>query len=435
MSQPHVSENPSPAKASRRTFLKQSSVAVVGGSVAASLAIPRNVHAAGEGGFKLALIGCGGRGKGAAKDAVAAEPTAKLVVMADLFPDRLASARDLLEKRLGPNYAVTDESCFVGFDAYKQAIAADVDVVLLTTPPHFRPIHLKAAIEAGKHVFCEKPVAVDGPGVRSVFETVELARQKNLSIVSGLCWRYDKGVLEVVRRIQEGAIGDIVAIQENYLTGTLWQVPREDGWSDMENQCRNWLYYTWLSGDHIVEQHIHSLDKAVWLNDDQPPLSCVGLGGRQVRTEPQFGNIYDHHAVCYEFPKMKVFAYTRQMKNCPNDVDDYVLGTKGTAKILKFTIEAHGQPAWTYPDKRPSMYVEEHKALFGGLKSGNHLNNGDYMTKSTMTAIMGRMATYTGKVITWDQALNSAEDLTPAKYEWGPAPEVVVPMPGVTEFV
>jgi hypothetical protein len=218
------------------------------------------------------------------------------------------------------------------------------------------------------------------------------------------------------------------------LAGTLWQKPREPQWTDMEYQCRNWLYYTWLSGDHIVEQHVHSLDKAVWLNNDQAPASCVGLGGRQVRTEAKFGNIYDHHAVCYEFPTMKVFAYTRQMHGCKNDVDDYVLGTTGKAAILKNTIEPKGKDVWKFEGDKPSMYVEEHRAMYAGLKSGNHINNGDYMTKSTMMAIMGRMATYTGKVITWDDAMASQEDLTPPEYEWGEAPEVVVPMPGITKF-
>jgi predicted dehydrogenase len=437
MNRPQDSHAPPSDSTSRRTFLKRSSAAVVGGGLAASLAIPRAVHAAGEGGFKLALIGCGGRGKGAAVNAVQAEPTAKLTVMADLFPDRLDDARKQLStnSKTKNNFAVTDDTCFVGFDAYEKAIASDVDVVLLTTPPHFRPAHLKAAVEAGKHVFCEKPVAVDGPGVRSVFETVEQARQKNLSIVSGLCWRYDRRVQETIGRILEGDIGDIVAIQENYLTGTLWQKPRQENWTDMEYQCRNWLYYTWLSGDHIVEQHVHSLDKGLWLNEDNPPLSCVGLGGRQVRTEPQFGNIYDHHAVCYDFPKTKVFAYTRQMRSCKNDVDDYVYGTDGTARVLKFTVEPKGKDPWKFSGEHLSMYVAEHVALFEGLKSGNHLNDGDYMTKSTLMAIMGRMATYTGQMVTWEQALNSQEDLTPPEYAWGPAPEVVVPMPGVTKLV
>jgi len=422
-------------KPTRRAFMKRSAAVAVAGTLGSSLAVPRSAHAAGDDTLKVGVIGCGGRGSGAAVNAMQADENVKLTAMADLFPDRVEKSRDLLAKRLKEKFAVTDETCFCGFDAYKDVMKTDVDVVILTTPPHFRPAHLKAAVEAGKHIFAEKPVAVDAPGVRSVFETVEEARRKNLSLVSGLCWRYDHGVQEVVKRIKDGAIGRIVAIQENYLAGTLWQRPREPNWSDMEYQCRNWLYYTWLSGDHNTEQHVHSLDKAVWLNDDQPPVACYGLGGRQVRTESKFGNIYDHHAVCYEFPTMRVFAYTRQMAGCFTDVDDYVLGTDGTARVLKFTIEAQGQQPWKYRDKRPNMYNEEHNQLFAGIRSGNHINNGVYMTRSTMMAIMGRMATYTGQRITWEQALASTEDLTPPKYEWGPAPEVKVSMPGVTKFV
>jgi predicted dehydrogenase len=297
-------------------------------------------------------------------------------------------------------------------------------------------MQIRAAIEAGKHVFCEKPVAVDATGVRSVLETTKLAKEKNLTIVSGLCWRYDLGVRATMDQIKSGAIGDIVAIQENYLTGTLWHRGREDDWSEMEYQMRNWLYFTWLSGDHIVEQHIHSLDKALWLMDDQPPASCVGLGGRQVRTDEPWGHIYDHFAICYEWANgVKTFAYTRQMSGCKNDVDDYVLGSKGRAKILKQQIE--GEKEWRYPKDapKPSMYNQEHKELFAGIRSGNIINNGEYMCSSTLLAIMGREACYTGKSITWDEAMNSKQDLTPEAYEWGEVAVPEVAMPGKTKFV
>jgi predicted dehydrogenase len=420
--------------ASRRTFLKTSSAAVVGGVMASPFV--RSAHAAGDDVLKVGLIGCGGRGTGAARNAMQADPNVQLTAMGDVFADRLENSRGLLTKSLGDKYAVTDETAFSGWDAYKKVIDSGVDVVILATPPHFRPAQLKYAVDADKHIFCEKPVAVDGPGCRSVFETVAKAREKKLNLVSGLCWRYDKRVRATVQRILDGAIGRIVAIQENYLTGTLWQRPRQDGWTDMEYQMRNWLYYTWLSGDHNTEQHVHSLDKAVWLNGDIPPVSCVGLGGREVRTEPQFGNIFDHHAVCYDFPEMKVFAYTRQMRGCSNDVDDYVLGANGSARILKNTIETL-DPAttWKYDGERgKSMYDAEHDALFGAIRSGNTINNGEYMTISTLMAIMGRMATYTGKTISYEDALNSEEDLTPDAYAWGPAPEVKIAVPGVTPF-
>ncbi|MCA9269608.1 MAG: Gfo/Idh/MocA family oxidoreductase, partial [Planctomycetales bacterium] len=422
----------------RRDFLKTSTKAVAAGSLAATVALQTPmVHAADSDVIKVALIGCGGRGTGAAVNAMHAHPNNRLTVMCDLFSDQLDSAKARLGRSLGQQYAVTDDQCFTGFDGYLDVMKTDVDVVILTTPPHFRPMQLKACIDAGKHVFCEKPVAVDAPGVRSVFETVEAAKKKNLTIVSGLCWRYDLGVRETMKRIQDGAIGDVVAVQENYLTGTLWHRGRKDDWSEMEYQCRNWLYFTWLSGDHINEQHIHSLDKGLWLNDDQAPLACYGLGGRQVRTSAEWGNIYDHHAVCYEFPNnVRVYAYTRQQGGCFNEVDDIVLGSKGQARILKNSID--GAMDWSYSGPRPSMYDVEHKELFDALRAGQTINNGDYMAKSTMMAIMGRMATYTGQRVTWDMAIGSKEDLRPSKYEWGGVDvpgNTEIAMPGKTKFV
>ena len=437
MSQP-LPLPPSGPQNTRRHFLQQSTAAAVAGGLASTLLSPRMVHAAGEETLKVGLIGCGGRGSGAAMNALHADKNVKLTVMADLFEDQLQKSRRNVEsqatkEKMAEKFAVDDDHCFVGFDAYKQVMASDVDVVILTTPPHFRPAHLAAAIEAGKHVFCEKPVAVDVPGVRSVLDTVRKAKEKNLSIVSGLCWRYDYGVRETVNRIKDGAIGDLVAIHTNYLTGTLWQRTRQPEWSEMEYQMRNWLYYTWLSGDHICEQHIHSLDKAVWLMDDKLPKNCFGLGGRQVRTDPKWGNIYDHHAVCYEYDNgLKVFAYTRQMENCWNQVDDFVYGTQGKATLLKHEIE--GKEQWKHTGPRPSMYDIEHEELFAGIRSGNIINNGVYMANSTMVAIMGRMACYTGELIETEKAMKSEENLTPAGYEFGDIPVPEVPMPGQTKF-
>jgi predicted dehydrogenase len=308
-------------------------------------------------------------------------------------------------------------------------------VVLLCTPPHFRPEHLKAAVAAGKHIFCEKPVAVDPVGVRSVLESCADAKKRNLSVVSGLCWRYDLGVRETMRKIkEEKAIGDIVAIQENYLTGTLWHRGHDPAWSEMEYQMRNWLYYTWLSGDHIVEQHIHSLDKSLWLMDDVPPARCFGLGGRQVRTGEDWGHIYDHFAVCYEWANgVKVYSYTRQMKGCQGDVDDYVLGTKGQSKLLKHTVSAGGEE-WKYRGPKPSMYEVEHRELYESIRAGMQINNGEYMSYSTLMAIIGREACYTGETIEWDQAMQSTQRLGPEKYEWGPVETPPVAMPGETKF-
>ncbi len=438
MSNPQPASDPSPNANSRRDFLKRGTATVAAGSLAGMLSGTRMVHAAGSETLKIGLIGCGGRGSGAALNAMRADGNVKITTMADLFPDRLQGSRDNIQNSaqaedLGDRFAVDDDHCFTGFDAYKQVMDSDVDVVILASTPHFRPRHLAAAIAAGKHVFCEKPVAVDAPGVRRVLDTVRQAKEKNLSIVSGLCWRYDYGVRETVNRIKDGAIGDLVAIHTNYLTGTLWHRGRKPQWSEMEYQIRNWLYFTWLSGDHIVEQHIHSLDKAVWLMNDELPARCFGLGGRQVRTGEKWGNIYDHHAVCYEYPSgLKVFAYTRQMGQCWNQVDDFVYGTQGTAQLLDKSIR--GKDQWKYSGPQPSMYDVEHKEFFAGLRSGNHINNGVYMAHSTMMAIMGRMACYTGDLIEAEKAMNSTEDLSPASYEFGDVRIPEVAMPGITKF-
>ena len=428
-----MSDTPTSTESTRRDFLKNSTGAVVGGSLAASLGAARSVHAAGSGTIKVGLIGCGNRGKGAAMNALRADDGVQISAMADAFDDALQQGRQVLSRQAGERLTADDDHCFVGIDAYKELLATDVDVVILATPPHFRPAQLRAAVLAGKHVFCEKPVAVDPTGVRHVLETTALAKQLNQSIVSGLCWRYHLGVRAVMEQIQDGAIGDIIAIQENYLTGTLWHRVRKPDWSDLEYQVRNWLYYTWLSGDHIVEQHIHSLDKAMWLMGDKPPLHCFGLGGRQVRTDERWGHIYDHFAVCYEWENgVKTYAFTRQMADCHNDVEDYVLGTKGRARILRHRIE--GENTWRYTGPKPNMYDNEHRELFAGLRAGKVINNGEYMSFSTLLAIMGREACYTGETITWDAAMNSPQDLTPESYQWGNVETPQIAMPGKTKF-
>ncbi|MAV34041.1 MAG: oxidoreductase [Planctomycetaceae bacterium] len=426
------------SQSSRRNFLTNSSTAIVGGAVATALPRAPAVHAAGDDTLKIGLIGCGGRGNSAAGNAMRGDPNVKLTAMADAFEDRLDQARKVLGRSLRDKYAVDDDHAFFGFDAYKRVIESDVDIVLLCTPPHFRPQQLRAAIEHGKHVFCEKPVAVDGPGVRSVLETVKQAKQKDLSIVSGLCWRYDYGVRETMKRIQDGAIGDVTSVQENYLTGTLWHRGRKPAWSEMEFQMRNWLYFTWLSGDHIVEQHIHSLDKALWLMNDELPQNCFGLGGRQVRTDNKWGHVYDHFAVCYEWANgVKTYAFTRQIAGCHNDVDDYVLGTKGRAHLLgtrgRPRIE-NGDGAWKYKGPRPSMYDVEHKEMLAAIRAGQPINNGVYMSYSTLMAIMGREACYTGQTITSQDMLNSTFDMSPNRYEWGDVTLPRVAMPGQTKL-
>ncbi len=431
---------PAPAT-SRRDFLKTSAAAVVGGTL---LSAAPNVHAAGSDVLKIGLVGCGGRGTGAAAQALRADRNVKLVALGDMFSDRLQDCLSSLkkDKNLAEKIDVPPTQCFTGFDAYKHVLASGIDVVLLATPPHFRPAHIKAAVAAGKHIFAEKPVAVDAPGVRAVLAACEEAKKKNLAIVSGLCWRYHFGMRETFKRVHDGAIGDIVAMHCLYNTGSLWHrslaEKKKFGWSDMEWQLRNWLYFTWLSGDHIVEQAVHSLDKTAWAMHDEPPEKAVGIGGRQVRTAADFGHIFDHHCVVYQYKNgVKLFHSCRQQSECKNETEDYLIGTKGTCMTIKNTIT--GMNPWKYSaiqsKKDPSMYQAEHNELFASIRAGKPINNGDYMTKSTMLAIMGRMATYTGQEITWERALHSQQDLTPAKYEFGPLEVPPVAMPGVTPFV
>jgi predicted dehydrogenase len=422
------------AASSRRDFLKTSAAAAAG-----ALAVARHAHAAGGDLLRVGLIGCGGRGTGAAAQALNADKNVKLVALADAFEDRLQQSLATLRKdeALASKIDVPPDRCFVGFDAYKGVIAS-CDVVLLCTPPHFRPLHLKAAVEAGKHVFAEKPVAVDAPGVRSVLATCADAKKKNLSIVSGLCLRYDNGFRETVGRLQQGAIGDVLALQANDFRGPIWTKPRQPDWTDMHWQMRNWYYFTWLSGDFNVEQHVHFLDVCAWVMNDEYPVRVVGTGGRQVRTGPEYGHIYDHFAVVYEYANgARLFSHCRQQAGCKNDISGHVLGTKGRAELSerKRGLSIKTTSDWYYTGPENDMYQVEHDVLFASIRQGKPINNGDYMAKSTLLAIMGRMAAYTGQQITWDMALNSQEDLTPPRYEWGPIATPAVAIPGKTRFL
>ncbi len=435
------SESYSSQRVSRREFLKSSSAAVIGGALATNETVARSAHVSGSDLLRVGLIGCGGRGTGAAVQALMADPNVKLTAMADAFQDRLdgSLANLTVQKQIASKIDVPKERRFVGFNAYKQLIDSGVDVVLLATPPHFRPAHLKAAVEAGKHVFAEKPVAVDAPGVRFVLATCEEAKRKNLSIVSGLCLRYSKGFQETVRRIHDGAVGEIRALQANDYRGSIWLKPRQPQWSDMEWQMRNWYYFTWLSGDFNVEQHVHYLDVCAWIMKGEYPARAVGIGGRQVRTGPEYGNIYDHHSLVYEYANgMKLFSNCRQQRGCHNDMSSHVLGSKGTAIVSERRLDISTDTEWVYkaPDDDPTdnFYQKEHDELFASIRKGKPINDGEYMAKSTLLAIMGRMATYTGQLITWEQAMNSQEDLTPPKYEWGSLPTPPVALPGITKF-
>jgi predicted dehydrogenase len=420
------------SSASRRQFLQASAVTAAG-----QLALSSSAYAAGADEIKVGMVGCGGRGTGAAVQALKADKGARLVAMGDAFGDRLESSLGSLKNPgngVAEQVAVDSDHKFVGFDAYQKVIDAGVDVVLLTAPPCFRPKHIAAAVEAGKHIFAEKPIAVDAAGVRSVMETCAKAKEKNLSVVSGLCWRYHNGMRAMFDAIHAGGVGEIQTMQLTYLTGTLKQFPRQEGWSDMEWQMRNWQHFLWSSGDFNVEQHIHSLDKGLWAMKDEAPVKCTGVGGRQARTGPESGNVYDHFCVVYEWANgAKAFAACRQMDGCSNDVSDHVYGTKGVANVFQHRIK--GETDWKFKGEGGDMYQIEHNELFASVRSGKPINNGDYMCKSSLMAIMGRQSAYTGKTITWEQALNSKEDLVPAKLEWTSMPVAPVPTPGVTQFV
>ena len=417
----------------RRRFMQASGAAAV-------IAAAPWVHAQGSDILKVGLVGCGGRGTGAAAQALRADPNVKLVAVGDAFADRLETCVSTLQRDAGIATKVDVPAArrFVGIDSYRQVIGSGVDVVLLCSPPGFRPLHLKAAIDADKHVFAEKPCAVDGTGVRSVLATCQEARQKRLAVVSGLCWRYDTAKRETMRRIHDGAVGDIVSMQANYITGALWHRERTPEMTETEWQLRNWMYFTWLSGDFNVEQHVHSLDKLAWAMRDVYPVRCYGLGGRQSRTGPEFGHIFDHMAVVYEWENgVRGYANCRQQAGCFNEVNDFVMGTRGKVNVMQHSIT--GENPWRYPAangrRDVNMYQNEHNELFASIRRGEPINNGEYMAKSSLMGIMGRMASYTGQVVTWDQALNATENLMPANFTMATqVPIPAVARPGFTRI-
>jgi predicted dehydrogenase len=428
---------------SRREFLAASAVAV---------ASAPSLHAAGDDLLKVGLIGCGSRGTGAAGQALLADKNVKLVAMADAFEDRLDESLDnlLKKEKVAAKVDVKPDAKFVGFDAYKEVIAR-CDVVLLCTPPQFRPLHLKAAVEAGKHVFAEKPVAVDTPGVRSVLESCAAAKKKNLSVVSGLCLRYDAGFKETVKRLHDGAIGDVVTLFANDYRGGRWEKKRQPDWSDMTYHMRNWYNFTWLSGDFNVEQHVHFLDVCSWVMKEQYPVRAIGMGGRSVLSGPEYGNIFDHFSIVYEYAGgARLVSNTRQHPKTKGDMSAVALGTRGRALLSERTnglTIGTGKNDWVYEGPFNEMYQAEHDELFASIRGGKPINNGAYMAHSTLLAIMGRMAAYTGQEITWKMALESKEDLFKAalgatndepvpNYDWKTKlihPPVAVP--GVARYV
>ena len=426
--------NPSPT---RRTFLMHGAAAVA--ATTAALDLASVAHAAGSDRLKVGLVGCGGRGTGAAEQALTADKNVALVAMADAFPDRLADSLSALKgSAVAGQVEITPDRQFIGFDAYKQVIDA-VDVVLLTTPPGFRPIHLDYAVSKGKHTFVEKPVAVDAPGVRSVLKSIDEAKSKGLTLVSGLCWRYHVPRVETMKRVRDGAIGKPVAIETTYDSGGVWEPrkKRDEVKSEMEYQMRNWYYYDWLSGDHIVEQAVHAIDTMAWAMGDEPPTRCFASGGRTVRTGAEYGNIWDNFSVVYEYANgARGYHNSRHWRGAYQQVKDYILGSKGTCDVFGHRIT--GESPWRFrapKDAKYEMYQAEHDALFASLRNGKPINDGLYAARSTLLGIMGRDAAYTGEAITWEQALNSTKELVPREFAWGDAPVRPVPRPGATKFV
>jgi predicted dehydrogenase len=405
-----------------------------------SEAVPA-VHAAGSDLLRIGLVGCGARGTGAAAQALAADKNIKLVALADLFPDRLKASLGLLaaNESIAKKIDVPPERRFAGIEAYKSLMGAGLDVVLLAAPPHFRPAHLAAAVEAGLHVFAEKPVAVDAPGVRSVLDTTEKARAKNLSLVSGFCWRYNNMIQDTFQQVENGAIGKLAAYYADYYTNPVKPMPpassRPADMSDVEWQIRNWYNFVWLCGDSLVEQAIHSADKIAWAMHDEPPVSCVGVGGRTIPAEG--GNIYDHFEINYLYANgVRAFLANRQITGCFNENSDYLLGTDGTCSIGRGGPRIEGKNNWTFTGQQYNMYQREHDVLFQAIRKNQPVNNGKRMATSTMLGIMGRMAAYTGQQLTWDQAMNSQEKLVPENLDWNgkfePPPRA---QPGITKFI
>ena len=421
----------------RRRFIGTTAAA------SAAVAFPFGVRLHGSDVIRVGVIGCGGRGTGAARDCMRGADGVEIVAMGDLMADRLAQSRETLAKAiaetpaLAPKFKVADEKCFTGFDAYQKVIDSGVDLVILATPPGFRPAHLAAAVAAGKHVFTEKPVAVDAAGIRSVLATYEAARQKNLGIVAGTQRRHQFEYLEAIKRIRDGAIGKVTSGQVFWNQGGLWSREKQAGWTDAEWQIRNWLYFTWLSGDHIVEQHVHNIDVANWVMGAHP-VKATGVGGRQFRTEPKYGHIYDHFAIDFEYPDgARVMSMCRQIEGTRGKVGEHFIGSAGSAG-MNGSFYVTGSKAWKYErpqtNRPPSPYVQEHTDLVASLRAGKPLNELKQVAESTLTAIMGREAAYTGQEVTWEEMLNAQQTLGPSPVSFRELAVPPVPMPGRTKL-
>ena len=428
----------------RRQFLKTGSSALAGATLLGALPLDRKVHAAGSDLLKIALVGCGGRGSGAADQALKAAGNAKLVAMADVLPEKLEKGLASLQTQHPEKVDVPPDRQFTDFDGYKKAIAL-ADVVVLATSPGFRPMHFEEAVRQGKHVFMEKPVATDAPGIRQLLAAAEEAKKKNLKVGVGFQRRHQRSYLEMIRRLHDGAVGDIQTLRVYWDGGSRDGVERLPGETEMHYQIRNWYYFTWLSGDHIVEQHCHNIDVGNWIKGAHP-VRAQGMGGRQVRNAKRHGQIFDHHFVEFEYADgSRMFSQCRQIPGCWPTVSEHVQGTKGTADLVGRAYVIKGANPWRFDmkQKRKDAYQQEHDDLFNAIRNDKSYNEAEFAGISTMTAILGRMCTYSGQQIEWDDALNSKIELLPKTFGWDAKPPVLpdadglypVAMPGRTVCV
>lgn len=428
----------STARSSRRDFLKTTAAAAALGG----LALSRNAHAEGSDVIRIGLIGAGSRGPGAAVNAMNVDQGVRLVAMTDIFADRVKSSRETLRKEKPDQVQVDDDHCFSGLDGYKHVIDS-VDVVLIACSAKFHPAYLQAAIEAGKHVFVEKPHAIDPVGVRQVVAACELAKKKNLSVMSGLQSRFHPGYQETIKRVHDGAIGDIVTIEENFLRAPYRLINREPNQAEVAFQFANQYHFSWLSGDDVPQSLVHNVDRATWAMNGQTPVKAHGLAGRSASFGEVYGNVFDHHSVVYEYANgVRMYALCRTQNGCYTNTDSLLFGSKGRCNVTQCVID--GETKWKYQGRAENPYDLEHKALFSAIRSGNPINCGDYMAPSTLIGVMGQLACYSGKELTWDQvaksdfvytpkvedvSLDMAPPVTPDANGWYP-----VPMPGMTQF-
>ena len=417
----------------RREFLKTTSVAALGAGALGVLGVPKNVHASNDDTLRIGLVGCGGRGSMAAVQAMSSPGNVKLVAMGDAFRDQLDDSLKRIERsvkdREGVIVAVDEDHKFVGFDAIDKVLASDIDLVILATPPGFRPQHFEKAVNSGVNVFMEKPVATDPAGIQRVLDAAAAAKAKNLKIGVGLQRRHQANYLDLMKKIHDGAIGDVVATHVYWNGGGVWEPrrKRDQVKTEMEYQMRNWYYYNWICGDHIVEQHIHNIDVSNWIKGNMFPVSAVGMGGREMRTDKRYGEIFDHHAVEFTYEDgTKMFSQCRHQRSCWNSVSEYAIGTKGRVEFQSSKILGYDGSEYKYKGPQVAKkdrhglqgpYQQEHNDLFAAIRNNDEYSEAYYGAMSTMTAILGRMATYSGKEVFMDKALECGVDLQP-EYSW-----------------